>query len=78
MNKTTSDNQVPGCPVCGLGLSIRPAAGRKSRKPCIMLICPRDGRHFRAFITDQKYVAAVTASLEQLERQGENSSGSGQ
>ena len=75
MNITTPDNQVPGCPVCGLGLSIRPAVGRGSGKPFIMLICPRDGRHFRAFITDQEYVAAVTTGLKQLEGQDRNSAG---
>ena len=47
------------CLVCGAALSIRAARGRKSGKPFVMLICPEDGRHFRAFITDQNYVQGV-------------------
>ena len=78
MNITTPDNSTPECLVCGLGLSIRPAVGRKSGKPFIMLICPRDGRHFRGFITDQEYVAAVTTRLKELEGQDRNSAGPGQ
>jgi hypothetical protein len=35
------------------------AKGRISNKPFIMLICPKDGRHFRAFISDQTYIARV-------------------
>jgi hypothetical protein len=48
-----------GCPVCATQLAVRIAHGRKSNKPFIMLACPADGRHFRAFITDQKYVGQV-------------------
>jgi hypothetical protein len=29
-----------------------------------MLLCPRDGRHFRGFINDQDYVKRVLARLE--------------
>ena len=56
-------NQAP-CPVCRVPLTVRLARGRKSGKPFLMLLCGQDGRHFRAFINDQKYVAEV---LEQLE-----------
>ena len=56
MSESTSS--VP-CVVCGLALAIRAAKGRKSGKPFVMLICPKDGRHFRAFITDQNYVKGV-------------------
>ena len=72
MNDHKASDPRPGCPVCGLGLSLRPAAGRKSGKPFIMLKCPKDGRHFRAFITDREYVADVTIRLEQLEQQEQN------
>ena len=72
MNNHTANDPMPGCPVCGLGLSLRPAVGRKSGKPFIMLKCPKDGRHFRAFITDREYVAAVTTRLERLEQQDQN------
>jgi hypothetical protein len=47
------------CPICLNPLSVRVAKGRKSNKPFIMLVCDRDGRHFRGFITDQKYVESV-------------------
>ena len=52
------------CLVCHKPLSLRLAKGRKSGKPSIMLICPADGRHFRAFISDRAYVGQVLALLE--------------
>ncbi len=52
------------CPVCKGALDVRMARGRKSGKPFLMLICPVNGRHIRAFITDQTYVAGVLARLE--------------
>ena len=52
------------CLVCGDPLLVRPARGRKSGKPFLMLMCGRDARHFRAFVNDQKYVRAVLARLE--------------
>ena len=58
-----TDSEAP-CPVCGIGISVRPARGRKSNKPFIMLICPADGRHLRGFITDQAYVNEVANRLE--------------
>ena len=47
------------CPVCRRPLQLRPARGRKSGKPFLMLVCPHDGRHFRAFISDKQYIARV-------------------
>ena len=29
------------CPVCSESLAVRPAEGRKSGKPFIMLVCPK-------------------------------------
>ena len=63
------DNHAPSsselaCPVCQGRLEVRVARGRKSGKPFIMLICPASGKHLRAFITDQTYVAGVLARLE--------------
>jgi predicted RNA-binding Zn-ribbon protein involved in translation (DUF1610 family) len=55
---------LPLCPLCGQPLSLRLARGRKSGKPFVMLICPQDGRHLRAFITDKEYVQGVLAKLE--------------
>ena len=34
------------------------------RKPIVMLVCGRDGRHFRALITDQTYIGEILARLE--------------
>ena len=48
-----------GCPVCGGALSVRAATGRESGKPFIMLVCGKDPRHFRGFITHQEYVRGV-------------------
>jgi hypothetical protein len=58
-----SSLQLP-CPLCQQPLALRLARGRKSGKPFIMLICPQDGRHFRAFINDQVYVRQVLEKLE--------------
>lgn len=53
-------NQI-ACPLCGRPLVVRPARGRKSGKPFIMLVCPENGRHLRGFITDQPFVTRVIA-----------------
>ena len=52
------------CLVCKGDLTVSAAQGRKSKKPFVMLMCSQDGRHFRAFITDQEYVKKVMASVE--------------
>ena len=52
------------CLVCKGELTISAAQGRKSKKPFVMLKCSQDGRHFRAFITDQEYVKKVMAGIE--------------
>ena len=54
------------CLVCSNEIEVKPARGRKSGKPFVMLICGQDGRHFRAFITDKTYVARVLESAEEL------------
>ena len=56
---------APTCLICGGPLIVRLAHGRKSGKPFVMLVCPRDGRHFRAFINDQAYVRQVLDRLEE-------------
>ena len=68
---TSEDTYTPAyrgqsipCVVCKEPLTVRLARGRKSDKPFIMLLCGKDGRHFRAFINDQEYVRHV---LEQSE-----------
>ncbi len=66
----TSIAQGIPCLICGDPLTVRTARGRKSGKPFVMLVCGRDGRHFRGFITDQTYVGEILARLEGL-REGE-------
>ena len=52
------------CLVCKGELTISAAQGMTSKKPFVMLKCSQDGRHFRAFITDQEYVKKVMAGVE--------------
>ena len=59
-------NQIT-CLVCGNIVEVKPARGRKSGKPFVMLKCTKDGRHFRAFITDQEYVKKVVEGLASIE-----------
>lgn len=55
------------CPVCGGRIDVRPARGRKSRQPFVMLICAADGRHFRAFINDRSFVSRLIEAAERPE-----------
>ena len=65
-------NQIP-CPVCSTSLKLSPARSRKAKKPKIflMLVCPKDGRHFRGFIQDIEFVgrvvdaAGISASMQE-------------
>jgi len=61
------------CPVCRDPVDVRPAEGRKSRKPFIMLTCSRDGRHFRAFINDRAFVDRVTGAAGMPKHDGSRS-----
>jgi len=54
------------CPVCRTAVDIRPATGRTSRKAFLMLVCPADGRHFRAFISDPGFVAMIEAAARRI------------
>lgn len=56
--------EMPSCLICGEPLSLRLATGRKSGKPFVMLLCTKDGRHFRAFINHRPYVRQVLETLE--------------
>jgi hypothetical protein len=56
---------MPLCPICKNKLSLKLARGRKSNKPFLMLMCLKDGRHFRAFISHKPYIEKVLESLEQ-------------
>lgn len=65
-----SEAGVP-CVVCGGPLAIRLAYGRQSNKPFVMLICPRDGRHFRGFIHDRDFVARALAQAASNRQEGQ-------
>ena len=52
------------CHICRVSLSVRLARGRKSGKPFVLLVCPEDGRHMRAFVADADYVRRVVERLE--------------
>jgi hypothetical protein len=49
------------CLVCHGPIDIKISETRKSQKPCINMRCERDGRHFRAFITDREFVENMMA-----------------
>ncbi len=66
--------QGVACLICGDPLEVRMARGRKSGKPFVMLVCGRDGRHFRGFVTDQAYVGEFLARLEDRTAGGEGES----
>ena len=68
---TSSIQGIP-CLICSDPLTVRMARGRKSGKPFVMLVCGRDGRHFRGFITDQTYVGELLARLEGQVVEGES------
>ena len=56
------------CPVCGIGLRLSLARSRKAKKPktFLMLLCPVDGKHFRAFIKDSDFVSRALEGAEDL------------
>ena len=68
MNNSTYTPEHNGraipCLVCGEALTIRLARGKKSGKLSVMLVCGRDGRHFRGFICDERYLSEVLELLE--------------
>jgi len=51
------------CPVCEAELKVTTSTS-KAGKVALVLVCPRNGRDFRAFINDQDYVRRVMDSLE--------------
>jgi hypothetical protein len=59
------------CPVCQTELAVRPAEGRKSRKPFIMVVCPVKTRHFRGFIAEPDFVARFIEKLDESKRESE-------
>jgi hypothetical protein len=47
------------CLVCGAELEVNLCHGKRNRK-AIMLSCPNDGRHFRAFINEPRVVGGIS------------------
>ena len=57
-----------GCPICGVTLKLTIAKSRKSKTPrtFLMLACPKDGRHFRGFMSDRDFVQRTLDAAEDL------------
>jgi hypothetical protein len=53
------------CPVCGEPLNVRLVQSKRGMLS-LMLVCPEEGRHFRAFLNDQDYIAEVTSRVDRL------------
>lgn len=62
MTTRSTNNLV--CHICQAPLEVRLAYGRRSGKPFVLLVCPVNGRHIRAFVADQSYVRGVIERLE--------------
>jgi hypothetical protein len=58
------------CFICSPPLSVRMTESKHSHKQFIMLKCPKDGRHFRAFVADQGYISQVLKEQYQSSTQG--------
>jgi hypothetical protein len=54
------------CLVCGAKLKVGLCHGKKGRG-AIMLSCPNDGRHFRAFINEPRVISGMTQENLALE-----------
>ena len=56
------------CPICSVTLKLTTATSRKSKTPrtFLMLACPKDGRHFRGFISDRDFVQRTLDAAEGL------------
>ena len=54
---------MPKCPVCTTNLSMEPRQNQKTDRLFLMLVCPENGAHFRAFINDRDYVTETIKRL---------------
>ena len=59
-----TDKTTVSCHICQAALKVKLARGRKSGKPFVMLACPEDGRHIRAFVADRAYVENLIGLVE--------------
>ena len=62
--KNPTDKTTVSCHICQAALKVTLARGRKSGKPFVMLTCPEDGRHIRAFVADRTYVENLIGLVE--------------
>ena len=60
-----TDKTTVSCHICQAALKVKLARGSKSGKPFVMLACPEDGRHIRAFIADRTYVENLIGQAEE-------------
>jgi hypothetical protein len=63
-----SDIRTICCPVCRSGLKVTTSKS-KAGKVALVLVCPRDGRDFRAFINNREYIQRVLDSVETNKQQ---------
>ena len=55
---------MPNCLVCDRQISMELRKNERNGRPFLMLVCPVDGAHFRAFINEREYVAQIVKRLE--------------
>ncbi len=65
-SKDAAYSNTPRCLICEQPLVVRLARGRRSNKTFVMMVCPEDGRHFRAFLNHAPYVKAMQELLGDL------------
>lgn len=53
------------CPVCGGSLAFKLAHSKRTAKVFVMMMCPVNGKHLRAFISDKGFVDSALAKLEE-------------
>lgn len=58
-------NPSLNCPVCGGVVALKLAHGKRTAKVFVMMMCPVNGKHLRAFISDKEFVDSVLANLEE-------------
>lgn len=54
------------CPVCKHKLDIGLRQNERNERFYLMMVCPVDGAHFRAFINDRDYVAKAVKGVQEV------------
>ena len=55
---------APDCFICGVPLRFRLGRSKKTGRPCVMVTCAKNPRHFHGFINDQGFVAQVVREAQ--------------